>query len=391
MGNTQVSWQNAKASECLQFLNFLLGKPYVLVRSRGGVAVWNRNDLSAKTLFGKNICFEKIMIKDSDKPVYVFAHAPVQESQSCEVHKIMHGVGYDDVDQMLWARCDDMDSAICALRYVTDFLVGKNNVDQSLVANNAALENLNSNKDAKGRAEITKAMYNVLCVNLTKLLTSGDKPKPSLVVNTEHMHDDPWYGGYGPYYASNNPGNVALGEAENELYYRRQTETPVIFPKLEGMVAKTSGKSNGKSANCRGACAKRYMYVQERMKPDAGMSIAQAYQLFMPNKRHEHMALMNSGDHITRLEHMEDADMYKLFQSGSGVAKLQINYGNGSESFSPSAQLTWPDAVKLFTPKSGLNANLAYRSQNVTLDQGRNALALRGAVSVKPDFRRPGL
>lgn len=372
MGNAQVSWKNTAASECLQFLTFLFGKPYVLVRSRGGVAVWNSNDLSAKTLFGKNICFEKIMIKDSDSDnhLYVFASAPVEYAQACELHKISSGVGYDDIDKMIWVRSTDLDSAICTFRYVTDFLVGKNNVQQSAVAHTDNVKNIRSN-DAKGRSEITKAMYNVLCVNLTKLLTSGSKDKPALNASTEHMYDDPWYGGYGPYYASNDPGNIALGEAEDEMFYRRQTETPVIFPKVEHLAV---------SKQCKGACLQRVAHLEHMTPivphPNSNITIAQAYQLFKPNARYEHMALMNSGSHLGRLERMQDMNIRKLFQSGTGVAKISV----GTETFDTGADLTWGDAVKLFVPKSALNTNLAYRSQALTLNQGLQSLTPRSSL-----------
>jgi hypothetical protein len=48
----------------------------------------------------------------------------------------------------------------------------------------------------------------------------------------EHYIDDPWYASHEPWYESRNPGNVELGQNEEDMYYRMLDRNAPLFPNL---------------------------------------------------------------------------------------------------------------------------------------------------------------
>jgi hypothetical protein len=115
----------------------------------------------------------------------------------------------------------------------------------------------------------------------------------------ERFQDQPWYalGGDAPFYSSNLPGNIALGEAEEELYYRRMREKPVAFPKLHQDLRDSADSASASTERfnvgpgCRGACI-------DTLYREIG---GRAPEYFVP---------------------LQDANLQNIFEQGSGLVPI---------------------------------------------------------------------
>lgn len=216
-------WQNQTAQAYLPFLVNLFGNPYIYVNKPQGFAIWNKANFQGKTLFQLPVCFEKILVRDENIPhndtspphfdfLYIYVKIPMSISQQQSLIQLSDNVGYDRFKQILWARCDSLDSVLVLLKLASDVAVGQNSVlsildngqvgklMSAIQTNNPQTNNININA--------VKALYVSLYNNVTG--NSG---------NSEHFSDHPWYADNGSY-TSNQPLHVILGEQNDAEYYR---------------------------------------------------------------------------------------------------------------------------------------------------------------------------
>jgi hypothetical protein len=371
MGNSNSSWVNKPAHDCLLFLRELFGNPSSYVPNAGGWAIWKNKVLLNKTLFGKNVCFEKIMILDEgieDKPgqknfLYVTVVAPIGSNKLCDFNKIVPNCGYDITKKYLWVRSSSIDNCVAILKTLTDFGNGKTTLDQYPAVLDSLIESINNTSNIGSRVEIVKVLYIDLCSNLAKLMT-----------NKEHM--TAWYSGDVPYYAMNQPGNVTLGEEENEMFYRRLREKPIAPSSFdEPPSVKLLGEEIGVerlSSKCNGACIDRYYSVMKEGMSAAPVkrssvstklpaTLAQAYALFQP--RAEYLNLFSVDAHNSKLENF--IDTYDIFQPGSSAIPIQLP-NKKIEYLGPGDQLTLRQAYALFQPKNVLTKASALQMENMS-------------------------
>src|SRR6185437_8632652 len=182
MGNGYSSnWQNKNAQSYLPFLVDLFGKPYFYVDKPQGVAVWLNFNLKGKTLFGQQVCFDKILVKDenilhtdTNPPhydfVYGFVQVPMQLYQAQSLMQMSDSVGYDRFKKVLWARCQTLDGVIILLKLATDVLMGSTSVS-AILTNSTISSLMNSiqvNNPQTGNIDINlvKTLYLALSSNL---------------------------------------------------------------------------------------------------------------------------------------------------------------------------------------------------------------------------------
>jgi hypothetical protein len=317
MGNKQVSWQNQAALNYLQFLNDLLGPPIEISSAPGGIAIWNKSCFLGNTLFGQDICLTMIILKDeavSDSQpsahidcVYVFVHAPVSSSQiAFDFMTITSSCGYDLLKQQLWIRGNSLDTCIAALKVLTDYATNQTTMDDQPTTYNTAISSVLSASTPPARIAIVKPLYVALCANLTALMNAqaaagnaslGSRPASGMAAvastatpSSERFMDDPWYTGEMPYYVSNNPGKLALGEANKANFYRSIRKNPASIaspattntPPSGPSLALATGASTQSDAVSTNAATERFSFHRaEHMScPSHYTSIcdAKAYQ-----------------------------------------------------------------------------------------------------------------
>jgi hypothetical protein len=382
MGNVSVKWSNQSAQDYLSFLVALFGNPYIFDNKPGGIAVWTERSFINKTLFGQAVCFKKIIVKDesiADNPgqknfLYIIAKAPMSSTQSCNLSQIVPGSGYDTTQKYVWVRSNNIDMAIAGLGAITDYATNKTMLNQYPTVYTSVIQSINSAASDQDRVDIIKLIYGGVCTNIAKLATSATPvatpapvapttpvPPVPTTASSERMFDNPWYGGgdRDPYYSMNQPGNIALGEEEDQMYYRREQEPPLIFPSFHNMKKERMVPS----PNCKGACINRYYSIignsenftpstldiskayglfqpgsasapildttasknkkiigikKEYLKADSPMTLNQAFALFQPKRGVEQLiTLIPPNAHMARFENLSDKQLYNAFQPGS--------------------------------------------------------------------------
>jgi hypothetical protein len=366
MGNTNIKWVNKDAIECSLFLKGLLGPPSSYSTKKGGIAVWEGNAIKKKKILGGPSCFEKIIVKDesvADRDgeknyLYFLVHIPISEEKMCEIMKMIKGCGYDFGKQNLWVRSGSFDEGIVTLKAIVDYLNG--NQQMSKTSMNDLIKSVKAASPTTKYITV-KSNYPDVCNGIAKIILKGN-PNVAVPENSENMMDAPWYATMDPYYASSNPGNIALGEMEESLYYRRQQEKPVIFPSLNDVrdvknvknlrdvditdvIANASDDAfskkehllpNPPSPNCKGACLDRYytalgnpntggvpdIYTKwlnannktikvEYMDSNTPATFALADKVFEPI----HRPLFNMNAHLARLEMFDNPKPLTLAQT----------------------------------------------------------------------------
>src|SRR5271170_692219 len=137
--------------------------------------------------------------------------------------------------------------------------------------------------------------------------------------------DGPWYGSDVPYYAENDPGNVALGENNEIMYYRSMEERPLEYlGKGKMAMHKVHPHAKEGMANHR-TIGRPLMPKGKAANKQRLMSTVEAFATLVPKKKGHHMeyldikavkrllvnarkeslVLLNAGAHAARLESMK--------------------------------------------------------------------------------------
>lgn len=196
----------------LEFFKKLFGP----VREVNGIYEWTTRDLSGKTLFGKPVCFDSVILAKDPDMIHIRININIKN-----VIKNLKGnpyVAYSGKSIGTISYSGKVFSQdIIMLRKITDDLLGK---PLMVNVNDISLDN-------------TKNSYIVLCQNVSILSKKRENFVPI-------MED----GGY----ISNNPLNVALTELTDEKYYNSldtDKKTERFLPIK-------------KNPLCVGACEKRF-------------------------------------------------------------------------------------------------------------------------------------
>jgi len=129
-----MKWKNKFAIEHFKSIKDHFGKPSVVSKQKGGIAIWLKNDLKGKKYYGFTNQFHEIVIRDElidhncPKPHIDFLYSsiivPVKPSQINMLYSISGSVNYDPLKNMVTARCGGIGANIATLKLVTDLLLG---------------------------------------------------------------------------------------------------------------------------------------------------------------------------------------------------------------------------------------------------------------------------
>lgn len=315
MGAQLSLWEYPEAKEYAAFLIKLFGQPDYGSRAKGGALIWKQS-LAGRKLFGQNMAFCKVMIKDErvyqalPKPSYTYLYlfvtvptAAVPDSKACQLHNIYSGTSYDFQTGNLWVRVDNLERGIAVLRIVTDFLYGSVTMG-NLQAGNAVLNIFKNLYDASGKPKpaTIASHYAKLLSNLNllaKVAKQVGAPVPTPVVDTpslEHgipnltdfqtIHNlentdvyaskDNVFGKErfeNPYagYTSNNPLTLAMEQTWDDKFYA--VPRPYLGGTNSAMQVAYASQDPSHSIEhlkihpaCKGACAQRVVDQFEKDK-----------------------------------------------------------------------------------------------------------------------------
>jgi len=160
----RMGWEHTDAVAILQVETGKWGAPSILVKSKGGLAIWTREQLS-------NTCFECIELYDESVShcvplphrdfLYTFIKYDVSPETFADVLSLSGSVSYDPLKKLLRARCGSQEANIATLYLATEIASGKQNI-QNIQKEELYKQTIISTKNP----ETVKELYNKLCQNV---------------------------------------------------------------------------------------------------------------------------------------------------------------------------------------------------------------------------------
>lgn len=181
----ELNWKNKDAIKKYLEISNKIGQPSVVAHSKGGIAIWKKEDLKNIKFFGRQNCFTEIYIRDEQIEhlcpkkhidfLYSSIVVGVKPKQICMLSSISGSVIYDALKNTLTARCSSLEANIATLKLATDLLLNNkvNYVKQEIEYNN--IESVHRSgayeKLITGTQDIdfVKQLYSSLCVNIIAL------------------------------------------------------------------------------------------------------------------------------------------------------------------------------------------------------------------------------
>jgi len=173
MTTHDLSWKHKDAAAQLDVLIDRYGQPAHLSRTKGGIAIWETEQL-------KDTCYHKIELHDESivhlKPIrhrdflYTFINYEVPPEKLLDILSLSGSVSYDPLTKLLRTRCGSEDANIATLALATQ--IGEGNVSINYIQENEMYKAwLKGTKNPKN----VQKMYDLLCHNVKN--QKGD-PKP---------------------------------------------------------------------------------------------------------------------------------------------------------------------------------------------------------------------
>ena len=129
----RMQWENLDAISILNVETNKWGSPSILVRSKGGMAVWTKEQL-------KNTCFEKIVLYDESVPhcvplphrdfLYTYIKYEISPKLFADVLSLSGSVSYDPLKKLIRARCGSQEANIATLYLATEIACGRKSIQE---------------------------------------------------------------------------------------------------------------------------------------------------------------------------------------------------------------------------------------------------------------------
>lgn len=173
MSETSIFWKNKDAVRQLAVLSSTFGSPSQLVTAPGGSATWSGKKLHAKT------CFWSICLKDESIPHccpgphhdFLTAGVKVYIPTNTALNKILsisQSLWYDQLEQVLYARCQSMGPVVATLLLATEILR-----DLGYYPREEDYARLVQASTSKTGYEV---LYHQLCMNVARSPACGPRP-----------------------------------------------------------------------------------------------------------------------------------------------------------------------------------------------------------------------
>lgn len=160
----RFSWNN---SDAIAYLNVGIkqwGKPSVLVRKAGGLAIWSKKQL-------KDTCFDRIELRDESVPhcvplphrdfLYTYINYEVTPELFRDVLSLSGSVSYDPLKKLIRARCGSQEANIATLYLATQIASGKQSI-KDIQKHQLYKKTILSTQNPRNVAEL----YKKLCDNV---------------------------------------------------------------------------------------------------------------------------------------------------------------------------------------------------------------------------------
>jgi len=128
-----MEWLNEEPIKYFQKAKEVLGDPDLFVNKPRGAAIWRPNN-EEDTLFEIPSIFEKHMLIDDEivhmcptsHGAFFFSYIKVLVSfrQLRDINNLTGAIGYDKISKMMYARSDNLETNIVALKLATDIIMG---------------------------------------------------------------------------------------------------------------------------------------------------------------------------------------------------------------------------------------------------------------------------
>lgn len=171
-----VKWVRSGPKAKFNELTSAFGEPSVFDPDRDGLALWLRKDLKSVQLYGRECCFDEILIRDESVRhrcpkshtdfLYTYIKVDIHPDVLPLVQSVSGSVHYDPLKKLLCARCGSMEANIATLKLVTDILTDK--VNRSLYMGGLSKlygDTISSTNDQSNVEEY----YHNICDNLLEL------------------------------------------------------------------------------------------------------------------------------------------------------------------------------------------------------------------------------
>lgn len=145
-----------------------LGQPSIYDPRPGGLALWNKRNLSNKT------CICEIMVRDENvqhlcpEPhkdfLYSCVNVELQPTDIAKISQLTGSVFYDPIKQQLTARCGSLSANIATLKIATDLVAGKVTIN-TIHTNGLYKQSITNSVNV----EKLKEIYAGLCANVEAL------------------------------------------------------------------------------------------------------------------------------------------------------------------------------------------------------------------------------
>ena len=130
-----IDWDNQSAIKELINLTEIFGKPSIVAPEKNGLAMWTKDDLKEKELYGNKNCFHEIIIRDESIEhfcpkkhidfLYSSVEVAVRPNQVPILFAVSGSVSYDALKNLVIARCASIEANIATLNLVTNLLLEK--------------------------------------------------------------------------------------------------------------------------------------------------------------------------------------------------------------------------------------------------------------------------
>ena len=148
--------------------------PSVLAKERNGLALWTKNDLKNKKLFGKPVVFEEMLLRDESvihlcpakhtDYLYSYILVDVPAEKLVDILTLSGSVGYDPLKKLLYGRCASLSANIATLSIESDIILNKITIEK------VHKQALYKKAILKSKTEAgAKQQYNKLYNNMKKL------------------------------------------------------------------------------------------------------------------------------------------------------------------------------------------------------------------------------
>ena len=129
-----VLWYNSSAIKVLERVVQIIGPPDIIKQELGGYAIWKKDSLCKKKIYGKKCIFHEILIRDeaidgiysryNKECIYLTIKMDISHSDIIKFRSIFKPLKYDDSKKLLQIRSINLETGISILTLFIEIIQG---------------------------------------------------------------------------------------------------------------------------------------------------------------------------------------------------------------------------------------------------------------------------